>query len=273
MKKTFVYLFSVVSLLAGIFFIGIFGYTFLSNYYPFSLQKEKTTVIHKESEIGLSFFPKYYITVLDEAESSISSHRVSKKAMLSTHIGETISGYQNKGQFFTSKQIILDIVYLIIFCFIGVTLFFLGILIFVRNTSLMHKIRQLNQSIRTRISENMLQSIKYLLFIAALMVIFGGHILHFFQIHFNQHDEVYATIVEVERKPGYGRFNGPTFIFTLNYEWNHESIEARVRVSKEIYDLYGEGTTLKILYQKKNPYYVFMPYEINSKVKGIIQQE
>lgn len=266
-KKILLYSFAVMSLLVGIFLIG-FAYLFLHHNYPFSFEKTNAIVVHKKSEVGLSFFPKYSMIVLDEADD-ISEQRVNKRTMISTHIGDQVSGYKNNESFFTGQQIIISSIHTLIFILAGIVLFLLGTLIFMKNTSLVHHIQKWVRSIRRY--RGFLQWVKYILIVAVIVFMFGNQVLHFFQINFKQHDKTRATITEVEHKPGYGRFATSTYIFTLHYDAsNHESIEAKIKVSKEMYDLYVEGNTLEVFYQEKNPYYVFLPNEIYPKLKDFI---
>ena len=71
-----------------------------------------------------------------------------------------------------------------------------------------------------------------------------------------------AEIAEVERKPGYGRFSVPMYIFTLNYRVGEEWLQANVKVTKEVFDKYREGSSLIINFKQTNPYYVFLPSEL-----------
>jgi len=79
------------------------------------LKNPRAVIGEKESEIRLSFFPEYYAYVLDEIDGGVSRQRVSKNAIVSTPVGETISGYEVNGEFVTNRQILLDVTHLILF--------------------------------------------------------------------------------------------------------------------------------------------------------------
>src|SRR5690625_26307 len=114
-------------------------------------------------------------------------------------------------------------------------------------------------------------SIKYILRAGAITYRCGGQFLHLCHIHLKQHDETLAEIVETEHQPGYGKYSTSTYIFTLNYDiGGHDSVEAKVKVSKDMYDSYEEGTTITVYYQERNPYYTFLPSEINPKLKSVL---
>lgn len=266
MKRIILSTFAVISLLIGLFLIGFFGYSFFS-YYPFSFAKTETIVEAKESEIRLSFFPKYYVYVVDEAD--VMKHRVSKNDMLTTQIGEPISGYENNERFVTGKQIFVDVMYFLVFTFTGILLVMLSVMIFFRNASWMYRFQQKKRSVRRRLSNKTLESMKYILLIGAILFIFGGCILHLFQIYFTEHEQRDAEIVEMERKPGYGRYSFPTYQVTLHYELDEKWIQSKIKVSKEVFDSAKEGKTITIFHKKNNPYYVFLPSEVNTNVKDI----
>src|SRR5699024_11899760 len=111
LKKVFIHSFLILVSLSGLLLIGLFGYSFFNSYYPFSFEKTTGIVIHKESEIGLSLFPKYYTTVLDENDGSFRQNKVSKRTMTSTLIGDRISGHKSKRQFLTTQQILTDFLF------------------------------------------------------------------------------------------------------------------------------------------------------------------
>ncbi|MFA1821129.1 hypothetical protein ACDX78_13305 [Virgibacillus oceani] len=262
MKKGILGIVSAVFLLLGIFLIGIFITSFFSSYYPFSFEKSEAVIGAKESEIRLSFFPEYYAYTLNEIDGDVIRQRVSKNDIVSTPVGDTISGYEVNGGFVTNRQILLDVIHLILFSAAGILLIMLGLMIIFRNADWMYDLRLWAGTVRRRMPANTLKSVKYLLLTACVIFIFGGYILHFFQIHFSQQEEVKAEIAAVERKPGYGRFNGPTHSFTLNYEVGEEWLQANVKVTKEVFDTYREGSSLTIFYKQNNPYYVFLPSEL-----------
>lgn len=240
---------------------------FLAQYNPLSTEPAQATIIHKNSEIRLSFSPKYYMTVNDEYDGSSSKTRVSKRAMISTNIGDQLTGYRSKGQFFTTYQLLIDMLYFTVLILVGIALCLLGSLIFIRKTPV---IRKLNEWLRLiRRDEKIHESIKYLLLIGAVIFLFGGYVLHFFQVNFSQHVTTEAVITDMERKPGYGRFATSTYSLTLKYDSNaSEPTETKIKVSKEAFDFYKEGNTIDVLYQKRNPYYVFLPSEV--KLTGLL---
>jgi len=269
LKKVFIHSFLILVSLSGLLLIGLFGYSFFNSYYPFSFEKTTGIVIHKEIEIGLSFFPKYYTTVLDENDGSFSQNKVSKRTMTSTLIGDRISGYKSEKQFFTTQQIVTDFLITLLFSIVGIILFLLGILVYIKNTRLYRSVQRWMKAIR--IHKNFSKWIKYILLAGAIIYLFGGQFLHLCQIYLKQHNETLAEIVETEHKPGYGKYATSTYIFTLNYDiGGHESVEAKVKVSKDMYDSYQEGTTITVYYQEKNPYYTFLPSEINPKLKSVL---
>jgi len=261
LKKGVLRVVSAIFLLSGIFIIGIFITSFFNNYFPFSFEKSEAVIGVKESEIRLSFFPKYYAYVLNEADGDVSRQRVSKDDIVSTSVGEKISGYEANGDFVTNRQMLLDVMYLILFIAAGIVLILLSLMMIFKNADWMYKLRQWAKTVRGRLPKNTLESIKYLLLTACVLIIFGGYILHFFQIHFSQQEEAKAEITAVERKPGYGRFNGPTHIFTLKYKVGEEWLHVNVKVTKEDFDTYREGSSLMVYYKQNNPYYVFLPSE------------
>jgi len=270
LKKVCIHSFFILVSLSGILLIGLFGYSFFSSYYPFSFEKTTGVVIHKKSEIGLSFFPKYYTIVLDESDGSFSQNKVNKRTMISTPIGERVSGYKSERQFFTSKQIVTDFLITLLFIIVGIVLFLLGILIYIKNTRLYRSVQRWMKSIR--VHKDFSQSIKYILLAGAIIYLFGGQFLHLCQIYLKQHDETLAKIVETEHQPGYGKYSTSTYIFTLNYDLDgHDSVEAKIKVSKDMYDSYEEGTTITVYYQENNPYYTFLPSEINPNLKSVLK--
>jgi|SRR5690625_1963267 len=111
-------------LLSGILLIGIFVIPFSSSYYPISFEKSDAVIEAKESEIRLSFFPKYYAYVLNETEGNVSRQRVSKNEIVSTPAGDRISGYEANGEFVTNRQILLDVINLILFIAAGLMMIF-----------------------------------------------------------------------------------------------------------------------------------------------------
>jgi len=227
-------------------------------------------VLHKKGEIGLSILPKYYTIVSDEADGSFSQNKVNKRTMISTPIGERVSGYKSEQQFFTMQQIVTDFLITLLFSIAGVVLFLLGILIYIKNTSLYRSIQRWVRSIRTH--KDFSQWIKYILVAGAIIYFFGGSFLHLCQIYLKHHDETSAKIIEAEHQPGYGRYSRSTYIFTLNYDIaDHDAVEAKIKVSKDIYDTYKEGTTITVYYQESNPYYVFLPSEVNLDLKRVLK--
>lgn len=218
------------------------------------------TVIQKKSEIGLSFFPKYYVTVIDKVESSNSQHRVSKRTVMSTDIGNELSGFRSKGQFFTGYQLIIDLIHTFIFILVGILLLILGGLAFIKDTPIAQFINKWIHSVSIYWKSSIW--LKYIIIISSIIFIFGGKFLHFYQINVKQHDKTIAKIIEVQQKPGYGRYTGPTFCFTLNYNLNDKAVETKIKVPKQTFDQYEEGNMLEVFYLQENPYYVFLPNEL-----------
>jgi len=227
-------------------------------------------VIHKKSEIGLSFFPKYYTIVLDESDGSFSQNKVNRRKMISTPISERVSGYKSERHFFTTKQVVTDFLITLLFSIVGIILFLLGVLVYIKNTRLYRSVQSWMKSIR--IHKDFSSWIKYILLAGAIIYLFGGQFLHLCQIYLNQHNETLAKIVETEHQPGYGKYATSTYIFTLEYDVaDHDSVKAKIKVSKDMYDAYEEGIAITVYYQKKNPYYTFLPSEINPKLKDILK--
>src|SRR5699024_1513155 len=142
-------------------------------------------------------------------------------------------------------QLITDIFYSITFTLVGIALCLLGSLIFIRKSSMIQKVNDWIQSIPR--DGNIYESIKYLLLIGAVIFLFGGYVLHFFQVNLSQHDTAEAVITGMEHKPGYGRFAMPTYSLTLTYDLNaSDTAEAKIKVSKETYDFYKKGNTIEV---------------------------
>src|SRR5699024_5494140 len=150
-----------------------------------------------------------------------------------------------------------DFLITLLFSIVGIILFLLGILDYIKNTSLYRSVQLSMKAIR--IHKKFSKCINYILLAVAIIHLFSSQFPYPCQIYLKKHNETLAEIVDTEHKRCYGKYATSTYIFTLNYDiGGHESVEAKVKVSKDMYDSYQEGTTITVYYQEKNPYYTFL---------------
>lgn len=252
LKKLLLLLFSIISLLTGIFFIGLF----INNYFPFSIERTNQVVLLKKSEVGIKMFPAYYVYAGEDGK--YTRHKVSKHTINSTKLGDKVSGYKIKDRFYTIKDIISDLFSTIIFVFVGTLFVMLGIIYFIRQTKFFQKFLVLLRNIR--INEEKTKFFKNFLFIGALLFVSWKYILYKTPIYFKTFDYTSAEILRTERNPSYGRFNGPTFAFTVRFTLDDgEKVISKIKVSNNVYERYEEKDTIIVYYEISNPFYVYLP--------------
>lgn len=260
---------AAITLLLGAALILFCSYAFFHDFNPLELERSERTITMKHSELRQSLLPKYYVLVTDEFSINTSKQRVSKRDLFSAQIGDVISGYEKNGVFYTGRQLLSDITLLLVFTMVGLVLVLSGLFILWRKKAFTRKLRIRMRDLFLRMPRRTRESWKYMLLIMVLIWLFGGYVIHFFQIHFTTHQEVSAKVQEVEREPGYGRYNRPSYYLTFRYEYQGEPIIVETKVNKGMYDAYTEGSTATLWIKESNPYYAFPPGEVNASLKGL----
>ncbi len=259
-KKKIVLIFlSIISLCLGIFLVGLFGLSLFKHYVPFSIQKTTSVIAVKESEIGLSSFPTYHIFVRTEADN-ISRHKATKNMMMNVSVGDEIEGYKIKERFYTAKDLVMDLLTSAVILVVGIILIFLGILYFAQKTTWSESMKK--RARHFKMTKTKKAFVKYSIFLFIVLFFAWEHLYHFTHTHSKNYEQINAEIMEVERKPGYGRFNGPTFIFRVGHvSADGEPVFTKIKVPKKVYERYDQGDTLILHYPVKNPYYLYFPRE------------
>lgn len=234
------------------------------------LERAERTISAKHSELRQSLLPKYYVIVNNEAGTDPSIQRVNKGTVFSFQTGDTISGYEKDGTFYTGRQILSNTTWLFVFTLGGLILVLIGLSILLRKKTYLKKIRMRIRDFLLQMPSGLRESWKYILLSIALIWLFGGYALHFFQIHFTTHQEVNAKIIEAKHDPGYGRFNTASFYLTFSYEQNGDAIIVKTKVNHEMYEAYSEGNTVNLWVKTGNPYYAYPPSEVNSSLKQLV---
>jgi len=203
LKKTVATAIAFLTILMGAALVLISGFAFLSDFNPLELERTERTVAAKRSEIKQSLLPKYAVIVTDEFGIDVSIQRVSKRMLSSVQTGDTISGYEKNGVFFTGRQMLSEVTLLIGLTLGGCVLVLIGLSIVWREKTFMKNFRTRMRDFFMRMPSGTRDSWKYILLTVALIWLFGGNVLHFFHIHFTSHQETTAEVMVLSQMLGW----------------------------------------------------------------------